>query len=217
MKKTTDVKKLVILSILSALAYVITMVFPRIEVAGFLRYEPKDVIIVIGAFLLGPYAAVVCSALVALLEMVTISSTGPIGCLMNALSSCSFAFVAALVYKRKRTIGGAILSLAIGGIVMSGIMLLWNWLVTPLYMKVERSVVEAMLLPIFLPFNLIKAGLNSALTLALYKPMTRALRGTRLLPPSGTTKKNSNPWIYALAAVLLVTFIVLLLALQGKI
>ena len=216
-KKTTNVKTLVILSLLSALAYVITMVFPRIEVAGFLRYEPKDVIIVIGAFLLGPYAAVVCSALVALLEMVTISSTGPIGCLMNALSSCSFALVAALVYKKKRTIGGAILALAIGGVVMSGIMLLWNWLVTPLYMKVERSVVEAMLLPIFLPFNLIKAGLTSALTLALYKPMTSALRGTRLLPPTGGTRKNSKPWIYVLAAALLVTFIVLLLALQGKI
>lgn len=218
MKKTTNVKKLVIISLLSALAYVIAMVFPRIEVAGFLRYEPKDVIIVIGAFLLGPYAAVVCSALVALLEMVTISSTGPIGCLMNALSSCSFALVASLIYNKKRTLGGAILSLAVGGIVMSGIMLLWNWLVTPLYMKVERHVVEAMLLPVFLPFNLIKAGLNSALTLALYKPMLTALRGTRLLPPSSNgTQKNSRPWTYALAAALLVTFIVLLLALQGKI
>jgi hypothetical protein len=30
-------------------------------------------------------------------------------------------------------------------------------------------------------------------------------------------QKNSRPWTYALAAVLLVTFIVLLLALQGKI
>lgn len=218
MKKTTNVKKLVIISLLSALAYVITMVFPKIEVAGFLRYEPKDVIIVIGAFLLGPYAAVICSALVALLEMVTISSTGPIGCLMNALSSCSFALVASLIYNKKRTLGGAILSLAVGGVVMSGVMLLWNWLVTPLYMKVERPVVEAMLLPVFLPFNLIKAGLNSALTLALYKPMLTALRGTRLLPPSSNgTQKNSRPWTYALAAALLVTFIILLLALQGKI
>ena len=218
MKKTIDVKKMVLLSLLSALAYVITVAFPRIEVAGFLRYEPKDVIIVIGAFLLGPYAAVVSSSLVALLEMVTISSTGPVGGLMNALSSCSFALVASLIYNKKRTLGGAILALAVGGVVMSGVMLLWNWLVTPLYMKVERSVVEAMLLPVFLPFNLIKAGLNSALILALYKPMLTAIRGARLLPPaSNGVQKNSRPWTYALAAALLVTFIVLLLALQGKI
>ena len=218
MKKTIDVKKMVLLSLLSALAYVITVAFPRIEVAGFLRYEPKDVIIVIGAFLLGPYAAVVSSSLVALLEMVTISSTGPVGGLMNALSSCSFALVASLIYNKKRTLGGAILALAVGGVVMSGVMLLWNWLVTPLYMKVERSVVEAMLLPVFLPFNLIKAGLNSALILALYKPMLTAIRSARLLPPSSNgVQKNSRPWTYALAAALLVTFILLLLVLQGKI
>lgn len=216
MKRTTNLNKLVILSLLSALAYVIALVFPKIEVAGFLRYEPKDVIILIGAFLLGPYAAVICPVLVALLEMVTISQTGPIGCLMNALSSCSFALVASFIYKKKHTIVGAILGLAVGSVAMTGVMLLWNWLVTPLYMEVSRSVVESMLLPVFLPFNLIKAGLNSALTLALYKPLTSALRGTLLLP-SSETGKSAKPWVYALAAALLVTFILLLLVLQGKI
>ena len=215
--KKLNVRKLVLLSLFSALAYAVVLVFPRIEVGGFLRYEPKDVIIVIGGFLLGPWATVISSVLVALLEMVTISGTGPIGCLMNALSTCSFALVAALIYKKKHDLWGAVIALVVGSLVMAAVMLLWNWLITPLYMEVPRSVVEAMLLPLFLPFNLLKAGLNSALTLGLYKPLTAALRGSRLLPPSpAANTKKAKPGIYIFAALLLVTCILLLLVLQGK-
>ena len=213
--KKLNVKKLVLLSLISALAYTVVLVFPRIEVGGFLRYEPKDVIIVIGGFLLGPWAAVISATLVALLEMVTISDTGPIGCLMNALSTCSFALVASLIYKKKHDLTGAVLSLVAGSLVMAAVMVLWNWLITPLYMEVPRAVVETMLLPLFLPFNLVKAGLNSALTLALYKPLTAALRSARLLPPRESgNQKGTKLWVYILAAALLAVSILLLLVLQ---
>lgn len=214
--KKLDVKKLVLLSLISALAYTVVLVFPRIEVAGFLRYEPKDVVIVIGGFLLGPVSAVISSGLVALLEMVTISDTGPIGCLMNALSTCSFALTASLIYKKKHDLTGAVLSLVAGSLVMAAVMVLWNWLITPLYMEVPRPVVESMLLPVFLPFNLVKAGLNSALTLALYRPLTAALRSARLLPTENGKKKSAKPGIYIFAVLLLATCILLLLVLQKK-
>ena len=100
---------------------------------------------------------------------------------------------------------------------MVAVMLLWNWAITPLYMKVPRPVVEAMLLPVFLPFNAVKAGLNSALFLGLYKPLTQALRKTRLLPPSNSSGSNAKPGIYLLAAFLLAVCILLLLVMQGKI
>lgn len=209
--KQTRVKKMVLLAMLSALAYVVVLVFPRIEVAGFLRYEPKDVIIVTGGFLLGPGAAVISSVLVALLEMFTISDTGPIGCLMNALSTCSFALTASIIYKKKHTLWGAGLGLAAGSVAMVAVMLLWNWAITPLYMKVPRPVVEAMLLPVFLPFNAVKAGLNSGLTLALYKPLVSALSKARLLPTPSSGKGKLNVWVYVTAAVLLAVSIALLL------
>ena len=41
-----------------------------------------------------------------------------------------------------------------------------------------------MLLPTFLPFNLIKGGLNAGITMLLYKPLTGALRQLKLAPPS---------------------------------
>ena len=201
---------------LSAMAYVIVSVV-RIPVILFLKYEPKDVIITIGGFLLGPMAAFITSLVVSLLEMVTISDTGPIGCLMNLISTCAFACTAAVIYKRKHTLRGAVMGLAIGWIFMVVVMLLWNWLITPLYMGADRATVEAMLLPVFLPFNLLKGGLNSAIVLLLYKPLVTALRKTGLVEMGSSKTGSSKHGIYLLSAALLITCIVLLLVLQGKI
>ena len=112
-KKTFSVKEMVLIAMLAALAYVIVALV-RIPVVLFLKYEPKDVIITIGGFLLGPMASFVISLVVSLLEMVTVSDTGPIGALMNLLSTCAFACTASLVYKKCHKLKGAILGLAIG-------------------------------------------------------------------------------------------------------
>ena len=213
--KKFSVKKLVLVAMLAAFAYMI-MALVRIPVVLFLKYEPKDVIITIGGFLLGPMASFIVSLVVSLIEMVTVSDTGPIGGLMNLLSTCSFACTAAFIYKKQHTLKGAVMGLAAGSVFMVGIMLLWNWLISPLYMGVTRSAVEALLLPAFLPFNLLKAGLNSALTLGLYKPVVTALRKTGLVE-TGSNTGTSKVGIYLFAAGLLITCILLLLVFQGKI
>ena len=215
MKSDKMIKNMVILAMLTAISYTIVALI-RIPVAGFLSYEPKDVVITIGGFLLGPLASFTVSALVSLIEMVTFSTTGPIGCLMNLLSTCSFACTAALIYKKKRTLGGAITGLAVGTAAMTGVMLLWNWLITPLYMGVSRDAVEAMLLPTFLPFNLLKAGLNTAFVLGLYKPLVLALRKAQLIAPQ-ENKGQSKIGVYLLSAGLLATCIFLMLVFMGKI
>ena len=216
-KKSFSVKEMVLIAMLAAIAYVI-VAFIRIPVVLFLKYEPKDVIITIGGFLMGPLAAFVTSLVVSLVEMVTISDTGPIGALMNLLSTCSFACTAALFYKKRRTLPGAILGLLLGSLVMVCAMILWNWLITPLYMGVERSVVEGMLLTAFLPFNLLKAGLNSAFVLFLYKPLVTALRKTGLVASREQMGGSANKFGATLLGVMLLAVcVLLLLVFQGKI
>ena len=206
---------MVLMAVLAAIAYMI-VAFVRIPVVLFLKYEPKDVVITIGGFLLGPMASFIISAIVSLVEMVSVSDTGPIGCLMNLISTCSFACVASLIYKKKHSINGAVMGLLAGSVCMIVIMLLWNWLITPLYMGATREAVEAMLLPVFLPFNALKAGLNSALILCLYKPLTSALRKTKLLPDTGKQGGSAKIGLYLFAAFLLAACILFLLVLQGK-
>ena len=213
--KKFDTKKMVLMAMIAAVAY-ITVFLIRIPVVLFLKYEPKDVIITIGGFLLGPMASFICSAVVSLIEMLTISETGPIGCIMNLVSTCSFACTASLIYKKSRKLSGAITGLLAGSVVMIASMLLWNYLITPLYMTgTSRADIAGMLIPVFLPFNALKAGFNTALTLAFYKPIVTGLRKTGLVETASGQPRKSKAGLYIFAALLLITCILFLLVLRG--
>ena len=211
------VKKLVTLAMLSAIAYLVMFVF-RIPIVLFLKYDPKDTIIAIAGFLYGPLSAVAVSAVVSAVEMFTTSETGWIGFIMNMLSTCAFVCPAAFLYGRKRTIRRAAVGLGLGVVLVTIAMALWNYIMTPIYMGYPRAAVAELLLPVFIPFNLLKAGLNTALTLLLYKPVNTALRRARLLPPapeSGAAGKKTSLGVTIAALVLLASCVLLVLVFMG--
>ena len=179
-----NVKKMVTLALLSALAYVVMVLikFPLFPAAPFLKYEPKDIIITIGGFMFGPLAAFLMSLVVSLVEMVTVSDTGVIGAVMNLISTCAFACTASFIYRKVRHWKGALIGLVAGTVVMIVVMLLWNYFLTPIYMGYPREAVAAMLPTIFLPFNAIKGGINALVTLLIYQPVVLALRKAQLAP-----------------------------------
>lgn len=215
-KGKLDVKKMVTLAMLAAMAYLV-MVVGRIPMVLFLKYDPKDVIITIGGFIYGPFAAALISLVVSFIEMFTVSDTGFIGFVMNVLSTCVFACTAAWIYKRKPSLKSAVIGLIVGALLMTGVMILWNYFITPLYMKVTREQVAAMLAPIFLPFNLIKGGLNAAITMLLYKPVVTLLRKARLVPEAGGGSGSVKIGVMVISAVALATFILFALVLKGVI
>ncbi len=182
-------KKMVFTALICALSFVLT-VFVRIPIStvDFLKYDPKDVIVVIAGFIFGPLTTITVTIAVSFIEMVTISSTGIIGFLMNVISTVAFATVAASIYKANRTMKGAILALVMGIIAQTAAMLLWNYAITPLYMGVTRGDIVKMLIPVFLPFNLIKSSINAALTLVLYKPFVRVLHLVGLIEKESSSK-----------------------------
>ena len=98
-------------------------------------------------------------------------------------------------------------------------MLLWNYLITPLYMTgFSRADVAAMLPTLFLPFNLAKGGMNMAATLLIYPPVVAALRGAGVVPPSQSTQaKKISAGFVLFSLALLATFVVFALVLAGVI
>ena len=199
-----------------AIAYVLTLVgklVPNVE--GFLSYDPKDVAVVILGFIMGPLASVLVSVVVSLIEMLSVSSTGPIGMLMNVLSTCAFAVPAAIIYKKFHSQKGAVIGLGVGVVSMAIMMVLWNYIVTPMYMGVDRATVAGMLVPVFLPFNLIKGGLNATLTMLLYKPIVGSLRAAKLIEEGPSGKMQVHPVFLTVTLCLLAAFIVLFLKLAG--
>ena len=180
-----DVKKLATLAMITCLAYVVMLVSKLMpSVNDFLDFDFKDVVICIGGFVYGPAAAAAVSLVVAFIEMITISTTGPWGFLMNFLATASFCCTACFIYKKHHTMKGAVIGLILGVISLVIVMLLWNYLITPIYQKMPREAIVDLLLPVFLPFNAVKGGMNLAATLLLYKPVVTALRRAKLIPES---------------------------------
>ena len=207
---------LAVCGMFTAVAFLMVLISKVIpNVAGFLSYEPKDAVIAIAGFIFGPLTCVLVSVLTSLIEMLTISSTGPYGFLMNVVSTCAFTVPAALLYRRFHSQKGAIGGLALGVAVLAVTMVAWNYIITPFYMGVDRSVVAGMLATVFLPFNLVKGGLNAALTLLLYKPVVTALRKAKLVDPGSGKKGRFSLGFTLIASAVLVTFVLLLLVMIG--
>ena len=209
MKNNT--KKSISIAMLAAAAFVV-MALIRIPVVLFLKYEPKDIIIAIGGFIYGPMTALIITLIVSLIEMVTISSTGFIGLVMNVLSTACFACTASFIYKKHRTLKGAVTGLITGSLVMVVMMLLWNYLITPIYMGYPREAVASMLLPVFLPFNLLKAALNTAVTLLIYKPLTTALKKAHLLESKEEKAASKNLWLIIISLIVVISCVLIILA-----
>ena len=186
-------RQLTLMAMLAAMAYVAMLITrPLPKVSGFLSYDLKDVVVAIAGFQLGAIPALTITLVVSLIEMVTVSTTGPIGLLMNVLSTAAFALPPALMYRRDHSLKGAALGLCMGVVLMTALMLAWNYIVTPMYMGVPRNVVAGMLLPTFLPFNLVKGGLNAGITMLLYKPLSSALKRAGLTPSGGSDSRPSH-------------------------
>ena len=214
-------KYLVNLALLCAIAYVLMAVgrIPVVSLPTFtLSYDPKDIIIVIGGLIYGPMSSFLISLAVSFIEMITVSTTAWIGFWMNVLSTCCFACTAAFIYKKKQTLTVAIIGLVSGGLLTVAAMLLWNYLLTPIFMGFPRAVVVPLLWSAFLPFNLLKVGINGTIIMLLYKPIVQALRKANLIPPSSvatTTERKRPTGVILITVCLLATCIFFVLVIRG--
>lgn len=216
-KQRISTRSMAVIAMFSAVSFVAVLISQIIPtVAGFLSYDPKDAIIVIAGFIMGPMASVAISVLVSFIEMITISTTGPYGFLMNVVSTCAFAVPAAWFYKKNHSQKGAVIGLLFSVVVLVICMAIWNYVVTPYYMGVERQMVADMMFTVFVPFNLAKGGINAGLSLLLYRPIVGSLRKAGLVEQSSSShKKTFNAGFTLFAAAVIVTFVLLLLVLLG--
>ena len=216
-KQRISTRNMAVIAMFSAVSFVAVLISRIIpDVAGFLSYDPKDAVIVIAGFIMGPMASVAISVIVSFIEMITISSTGPYGFLMNVVSTCAFAVPAAWFYKKNHSQKGAVIGLLFSIVVLVICMAIWNYVVTPYYMGVERKMVADMMMTVFVPLNLAKGGINAGLALLLYRPIVGSLRKAGLVEESSSShKKTFSAGFTLFAAAVIVTFVLLLLVLMG--
>jgi len=183
--KLFNTRTLVFLALLAALSIVLVTLIhlPILPTASFLEYDPADIPILIGTFLFGPWAGLLLTVVVSVIQGLTVSAaSGWIGIMMHIFATGIMVLAAGLIYQHGKSLRRAIIALIAGGLAMTASMLVWNIIFTPIFMGTPREVVISMLLPVFLPFNLIKAGINCVVTFLVYKPISRLYHFKRSIP-----------------------------------
>ena len=216
--QTTDVKKLCVLAMTSTIAFLLAA-FVRVPIVSagplVLRYDPKDIIIVIAGFIYGPMAAFLVTVVVSLVQMFTVSATGFVGLFMNIVASTAFCCTAVVIYRKDRTMCGALIGLLAGAVFATAVMMAWNLILTPIFLDMPRERVMPLLLPVFLPFNLINNFLNAALTMLVYKHARRVLRTTKLISNEETGTKKAHMGFITAAFFVGITCVLWWLILRG--
>ncbi len=189
-------RRLVLSAVFAALAYSVVLIF-RFNVQ-FLTFDLKDAVITVAGLLLGPVPALAISVLVTVLEFITVSGTGVYGLIMNMASSVTFSVTAAVVYKYRKRLSGAIIGLSVAVVALVSVMLLLNLLITPSYLTQKLGVpmatadVAKFIPSLLLPFNAIKALTNASLVLVFYKPISKALSAVGILPRKRKAPSNMS-------------------------
>lgn len=168
-----------IMAMLTALSIVSLYVikFPLIPAAPFLEYDAADIPILIGSMLLGPVSGIVILLAVCIIQAITVSaSSGWIGFLMHFIASSVLILTASFIYKKKKTTISLIIGLVIGSLAMTAVMIPLNLIFTGIFMGAGTQTVIGMLIPAIIPFNLLKAGINSAVTFAVFLPISGILK-----------------------------------------
>lgn len=194
--KFLTVSTLVKISILSAIGYILMfisvplpMLFPE-----FLKIDISDLTALLGGISLGPMAGVTIAFLKNLLQFITgMSTTGGVGEFANFLIGGSFVFAVSYIYSKKRNIQGVIIGLVSGIVVMTVVGCIANYfIILPFYATIGWSIdavvsMGAAINPaidskmsfiiwMIAPFNILKSGLMSLFTLAMYKKTEKILK-----------------------------------------
>lgn len=172
-----NIKKLASLSVMIAVSVVLTALvhFPIFPAVPFLEYDPADIPVIIAGFAFGPSAGVLITFAAAIIQGLTVSAqSGIYGILMHIIATSFLVVTSSVIYKVNKTKKGAVIALLCGISAMTLSMIPANLYITPYFMGVERSVVKGLLI-YMIAFNLIKAGLNSAITFVIYKKISGIL------------------------------------------
>ncbi len=173
------VRKMCTMAILSALSLVLIILihFPIIPAAPWLEYDPADIPILIGGFVYGPIAGFIITVVASLVQALTVSAaSGWVGFVMHVIPTGTLVMVSSIIYKYNKTRKGALIALIAGCIAMTAIMIPANLFFTVRYWGQPLEVVKASIIPIIIPFNIIKSVGNSFVVLVIYKTLRKIVK-----------------------------------------
>lgn len=173
--------------VLQYLEFPIPMFIP-----SFIKFDLSDLPALIGAFAYGPLVGVLIELVKNLIHCAA-SQSFTVGELSNFILGAVFTCTAGFVYKQKKSKKSAIIGGVAGAVIMGLISLPSNiFVVYPFYYNFlpeevvlsmyqaiipsVKSIIECLLI-FNLPFTIIKGLLSVLITIFIYKPLSRLLKG----------------------------------------
>ncbi len=186
--KMTQMAMLVAISIVSLYVIPLISFFPT---APYLQYDMADVPVLVGTMMFGPGSGLLLLLLVSVLQGITISAGSSwVGIVMHFCASGALVLVAGLIYRKWKTVWSLILGLVLGSLTMTALMIPLNLFFTVRYFGVPYEAVRDLLVPVIIPFNLLKSGLNSLITAVVFFPLKVVLIRLDLLQPQSCALKK---------------------------
>ena len=148
-----ETKTLVTLALLCAISVILSFVeFPLIPGIAWLKYDPSCMPAMVAGFAFGPAAGLACGLISALIHGMIMADW--VGALMTSIVVAAMVVPSAALYRKNRTLKGAIIGLIV---------------------SIICTLIAALVVPALLPFNLAKACLNSVLAVIVYKSISNLI------------------------------------------
>ncbi|HBC27787.1 MAG TPA: ECF transporter S component [Ruminococcaceae bacterium] len=144
---------------------------PLVPAAPFLEYDMADAPILIAAMLFGTMPAVSILFIISVIQAFLFGGNGWVGLLMHVVASGLLVVLAGEFYKRRHKFSDMVVGMVLGSLAMTAAMIPMNYIFTVYFFGTPKSVVDAIMLPGIIPFNLIKAGLNSAIAGIVFRAL----------------------------------------------
>jgi riboflavin transporter FmnP len=187
-QNVSSVRKMTVLAMFAAISTLLMYLeMPLPFLPPFLKLDISGAPVLIASFMFGPASAVAVTAVKDLVHLLS-TQTGGVGELADFIILSSFAIVAGLIYRHKKTRRNVCLAIVLGSLVMAIVGTIANkFLLIPFFAKVMpleaiigacnavnpaiNSLNTYLIFGVF-PFNLIKAVVISFLTFMLYKRLS---------------------------------------------
>lgn len=178
----SPLRRQILIALMAAISMLVmlSLGFPLIPAAPYLKYEPSGAVILLCGLFLGKSAAVQCAFLKSVLYFL-VHGGSPYGILSDLLATVVFAASASWGYERlcdarRIPLAGCCL---IGTFAASAVMIPSNFIILPLQFGMSAESVLASMLYI-IPYNLLKFICNSIFAVYLFPYILRAAQRLRL-------------------------------------
>lgn len=195
-KKTMNLRHMIQIAMLGAVATVLMLFeIPLVFAPSFYEIDLSEVAVLIGAFAMGPIAGVVIELIKVLLNFVLNGTiTAGVGEFANFVIGCGLVVPAGIIYRKNKSRKGALIGMVIGILIMTIVGSALNaYVLLPTYSKAFQMPMETLIamgtavnpaitdlstfvLFAVVPFNLLKGFVVSAVTLLLYKRISRIIK-----------------------------------------